>query len=371
MNKRGWGVTVVGIIFLCFVGGLIASTKYPHTIVVGGTGIATTTLPAQAAITVPEQPSLDIAAYNEKLLQIANLETIEHITTIRGTSSTPTSTIITTSTIPIGWPVRTTYPDAGPLLPFDRIVAYYGNLSSPEMGVLGEYPKAQVLQMLASTTQEWQAADPTTTVVPALDYIAVAAQGTPGVDSDYRLRMSANQIEQVIQMATQINGIIFLDVQVGLSSVEEEVPLLAPYLKLPQINLALDPEFDMHDGQKPGTAIGTMDASDINYAADYLANIVKENNLPPKILVVHLFTQSMVTNYKEITPLPEVQIVMDMDGFGSPAEKLKTFQECVEGQPVQFAGLKLFYKNDTLAGHLMTPAEVIRLSPEPSYIQYQ
>ena len=87
-----------------------------------------------------------------------------------------------------------------------------------------------------------------------------------------------------------------LDVQVGLSNVQTEIPLLEPYLKLPQVNLSLDPEFAMHNGQKPGTVIGTMDASDINYAADYLANIVKVNNLPPKILVIHRFTQSMVTH---------------------------------------------------------------------------
>jgi len=127
----------------------------------------------------------------------------------------------------------------------------------------------------------------------------------------------------------------------------------------------------MHDGQKPGTVIGTMDASDINYAADYLANIVRENNLPPKILVVHRFTQPMVTNYQEITPLPEVQIVMDMDGFGVPANKIKTYEDCIDQEPVQFTGFKLFYKNDVAAGHLMTPAEVLNLSPEPSYIQYE
>jgi hypothetical protein len=278
---------------------------------------------------------------------------------------------VTTSTIPIGWPVKTVYPNAHALLPFDRIVAYYGNLSSPEMGILGRYPEAQVLQMLASTTAEWQAADPTTTVVPALDYIAVAAQGQPGPDGDYRARMSAAQVGQVIQMAAQINGIVFLDVQLGLSNVQTEIPLLEPYLKLPQVNLALDPEFAMHNGQKPGTVIGTMDASDINYAANYLANIVQENNLPPKILVIHRFTQAMVTNYREIAPLPEVQIVMDMDGFGPPAEKLKTYEDYIDDEPVQFTGFKLFYKNDTVAGHLMTPTEVLKLSPEPSYIQYQ
>jgi hypothetical protein len=38
------------------------------------------------------------------------------------------------------WPVRSAYPNPGAILPFNRIVAYYGNLYSRNMGVLGEYP---------------------------------------------------------------------------------------------------------------------------------------------------------------------------------------------------------------------------------------
>jgi hypothetical protein len=371
MNKKNRFAVIIGIILLCFLGGILELLKNSRAIVVNGTDAIQATATEETETTASLLPSLNALAYNAKLLQIANLTTITHVKIIKATNSTPSSTIITTSTIPAGWPVKAAYPDGGALLPFDRIVAYYGNLSAPEMGILGRFPEAQVLQMLASTTEEWQAADPTTPVLPALDYIAVAAQGAPGFDGDYRARMSADQINQVIQMAAQINGVIFLDLQVGLSNVQTEVPLLAPYLKLPQVNLALDPEFAMHNGQKPGTVVGTMDAADINYAANYLANIVKENNLPPKILVVHRFTQAMVTNYQEITPLPEVQIVMDMDGFGSPSEKISTYRDYIQGEPVQFTGFKLFYKNDVAAGHLMTPAEVLKLSPEPSYIQYQ
>ncbi len=183
--------------------------------------------------------------------------------------------------------------------------------------------------------------------------------------------MPASQIDKIIQMASLVKGIVFLDVQVGLSDARKEIPLLEPYLKLPQVHLALDPEFAMHNGQRPGTVIGTMDASDINYAADYLANIVREYDLPPKMLVVHRFTQAMVTNYQKISPLPEVQIVMDMDGFGPPSQKLTTYQGFIQSEPVQFTGFKLFYKNDSQAGHLMTPSEVLRLSPQPSYIQYE
>jgi len=100
---------------------------------------------------------------------------------------------------------------------------------------------------------------------------------------------------------------------------------------------------------------------------------VAQHNLPPKILVVHRFTDDMVTDTMQIKPLPEVQIVMDMDGFGFPAKKINTYQQVIAPYPIQFTGFKLFYKNDIKGpqGHLMTPEEVLRLSPQPSYIQYQ
>ncbi len=197
------------------------------------------------------------------------------------------------------------------------------------MGILGEYPPNQVLQMLQATAAQWQAADPSTPVIPAIDYIAVAAQNHPGPDGKYRLRMPQSQIEKAIGMANQINGLVFLDVQVGQSNVETEVPLLKQYLELPNVELALDPEFDMYGKYAPGTVIGTMDASDINFVANFLASIVKEYNLPPKILVMHRFTQAMVTNYKEIQPLPQVEIAMDMDGFGLPAMKIRTYKDFI------------------------------------------
>src|ERR1035437_684827 len=100
---------------------------------------------------------------------------------------------------------------------------------------------------------------------------------------------------------------------------------------------------------------------------------MQENHLPPKVLIVHRFTQAMVTNYKKIQPLPEVQIVMDMDGYGSQAKKKNTYLRVVQSEPVQFTGIKLFYKNDIRppADGLLTTTEVLKLTPAPIYIQYQ
>lgn len=93
--------------------------------------------------------------------------------------------------------------------------------------------------------------------------------------------------------------------------------------------LGLDPEFSMPAGKVPGKVIGTLDAKDINFAINYLAHLVKEHNLPPKVLVVHRFTARMVTNHDRISIVPEVQVIMDMDGWGPQWLKKDSYREYI------------------------------------------
>jgi len=134
------------------------------------------------------------------------------------------------------------------------------------------------------------------------------------------------------------------------------------------VHLALDPEFAMKLGGVPGRRIGTLDADDVNYAVRLLAGIVDRKKVPPKILVVHRFTQRMLTNHDKIMLDPRVQLVVDMDGFGAPYLKEDAYKFFIVPEPVQFTGFKLFFKNDK---PMMTPEQVIRLWPVPYYIQYQ
>jgi hypothetical protein len=221
--------------------------------------------------------------------------------------------------------------------------------------------------------KKWNIADPKTPALPALHYIVVVAQGSAGADGKYRARMPGTEIDKVLAMAAKINAIVFLDIQVGFSNLQSEVPLLEKYLKLPNVHLGIDPEFSMKSGIRPGKIVGTLDAADINFTIDYLAKVVKENNLTPKILVVHRYTQKMVTGYKQIKPVPEVQVVINMDGWGGQAKKIGTYKNFVYPEPVQFTGFKLFYKNDILENGtvLMSPETLLKLNPKPIYIQYQ
>ncbi|MEP7144666.1 MAG: hypothetical protein ABI707_17420, partial [Ferruginibacter sp.] len=244
---------------------------------------------------------IDTAGYNKKMEALSNYDTTGK------------------------WPVKTPYPLQGALLPYNRIVAFYGNLYSKRMGVLGALPKDSMLKKLQEEVTKWQAADTSVHVIPALHYVAITAQGAPGKDNKHRMRMPFHQVDTIMDWAKQINAMVFLDIQVGHSSVKDEVPALKKYLELPNVHLGIDPEFSLKNGEIPGSKIGTFNSDDINDAIDFLAGIVRKNNLPPKVLVVHRFTQGMVTGYEKIKTLPEVQVVMDMDGFGEKFLKRSTY----------------------------------------------
>jgi hypothetical protein len=271
------------------------------------------------------------------------------------------------------WPVKMPEPLPGAIFPKNRVVAYYGNPLSKKMGVLGEYPKDSMLQMLDREVIRWAKADPTHPVVPALHLIATVAQGAPGRAGLFRLQMRDSMVNEVYSWIKAKNGLFFIDVQVGKSSVQAELPRLRPFLENPDVHLAIDPEFAMAtSGKVPGTVIGTLDAADVNWAVNWLDEIAREKKLPPKILIVHRFTRKMVTNATKIRYTPHVQVVMDMDGWGPPWLKFDSYHDYVKAEPVQFTGFKLFYHNDTKKGDpLLTPAEVLRLTPKPLYIQYQ
>lgn len=272
------------------------------------------------------------------------------------------------------WPVKNQpIPLPGSILPFKRIVVYYGNLHSKKMGALGEYPPKEMWSRLNAEVKRWEKADPSTPVQAGVHYIAAVASGTPGKDGKYINRMGDKQIDSVIAIAKMHNGIVFLDLQVALSNIKDELPRIEKYLQMPNVNLGIDPEFSMKGGDVPGKRIGTYDAADINYCSQYLVNLIKKYNLPPKVFTVHRFTKKMVTNYQNIKLHPEVQMVMHMDGWGEPDLKLGTYRYFIQNEPVQFTGFKLFYKNDIKkAPHrMMTPEELMKLKPIPSYIQYQ
>ncbi|HEX2091117.1 MAG TPA: hypothetical protein VHG28_01900 [Longimicrobiaceae bacterium] len=271
-----------------------------------------------------------------------------------------------------GWYPRMPEFRDGALLPCNRIVVYYGNPNSKRMGALGEFPRDEMLARLRRQVDQWKQADPSTPVIPGLHLIAVVAQGDPGPSGKYRAQIRDRQVDSIYQMARSINGIMFIDVQVGTDDVRNIMPRFEGFLKRPDIHFAVDPEFYMRGGVVPGRKIGTMYAADINWVMDELTRIVRENNLPPKVLVIHRFTRNMVPDVQNVRLRPEVQLVMHMDGWGAPWLKYDSYRDYVARYPAQFTGWKNFYHNDTKKGDPLTqPRDLVQLWPEPLYIQYQ
>jgi hypothetical protein len=191
------------------------------------------------------------------------------------------------------WPAAPA-PLPGSILPSHRIIAFYGNPLSKRMGVLGEYPPDVMLAKLDSVVKEWQAADPSTPVKPALHYIAAVAQGSAGKDGMWRARMDSARIETVYGWAKQHNALLFLDVQVGKSTMQRELPPLMKFLERPDVHLGMDAEFSMHygaEGLPPGKRIGQFDAADVNWVSAQLRALVDQKKIPPKVLVVHRWTE--------------------------------------------------------------------------------
>jgi hypothetical protein len=240
-----------------------------------------------ASLVPPPVPTLDRADYDRRMRRLAHVPETA------------------TNTDGLDWPAKASYPELGAILPFHRIVAYYGNFYSTGMGVLGEYPEEQMLEMFRKEIALWEAADPETPVMPAIDYIAIVAQGGAGKDGTYRARMPGTEIDKAVALAEKVDGIVILEVQAGLSDVMTEVKTLEPYLKMPQVHLAIDPEFAMKRRRAPpGTVVGTVSAAEVNEAIAYLSELVRAHELPPKVLVVHRYTRPMVTDAEDIEPTP-------------------------------------------------------------------
>jgi hypothetical protein len=254
------------------------------------------------------------------------------------------------------------------LLPQYRLLLFYGFPNNEQMGILGEYDKQRLLELLRDQAAAYEAADPSRPVKIAFEVIASVAQADPQSDGSYLLDAPAELLNEYSEFAEANDMLLFLDVQIGRRKVSAEVEGLRPWLEKPFVHLAIDPEFAMEKGQTPGLHIGQVDGSDITWSQQYLAEISKELGIPPKVLIVHQFQYAMIENKDTVAPMPGVQLVIDMDGWGAPDLKRATYDAVITQQPIEYHGVKLFYKQDV---PLMTPEEVLDLSPVPDLIIYQ
>ncbi|MDQ3614113.1 MAG: hypothetical protein M3412_07255 [Chloroflexota bacterium] len=254
------------------------------------------------------------------------------------------------------------------LLPEYRILTYYGFPGNENMGILGEHDMQRVLELLRAQAAEYEAADPSRPVMIAFEVIASVAQPEPQTDGSFLLDTPSELLDQYAEFTAANDILLFLDVQVGRRTVEAEIEGIRPWLELPHVHLAIDPEFAMEEGQIPGDHIGQVDATDIAFAQRWLVDLTTEMGIPPKVLIVHQFHYTMIENKDQVEPMAGVQLVIDADGFGPPATKTEAYAVMIGQMPIEYHGVKLFYKQDV---PLMTAEEILDLEPVPDLVIYQ
>jgi hypothetical protein len=259
-------------------------------------------------------------------------------------------------------------PADGALLPDYRIVTFYGHPHDPGMGIVGEYEIEQLAEMLRTEAANYAAADPSRPVIPALEIIATVAQRVPGSDGTYILDTDTETLTAYIDFAAEQGMLVVLDLQVGRGTVAAEIEKVRGLLARPNVHLAIDPEFAVAEGQIPGEYIGSVSAESIADAQKVLAEISAANGIPPKMLIVHQFREDMIQGKDQLAPVPGVQLVIDADGYGGPELKTAVFNFLVRDEPVEFGGVKLFYRQDV---PMMTAQEILALVPAPDVIIYQ
>ncbi len=248
-----------------------------------------------------------------------------------------------------------------------RIVALYGGPQSDELGALGQGSPSEAAERLREQAEEYEG-DGRRPVVPAMELIAVIANGAPGDDGAYSTRLDAEQVRDYLEAAREANALLLLDIQPGREDFLSNVKAFREFLAEPDVGIALDPEWSMDSGEVPGEQIGETDAETVNEVSDYLAGVVREERLPQKVLLIHRFTEAMIQDEDDIERRPELAIVENADGFGPQAGKLSKYRRFTEDEDGLYEGFKLFYKEDT---NLMSPEEVLDLSPEPDVVVYE
>jgi hypothetical protein len=268
-------------------------------------------------------------------------------------------------------------------VPANRLVLYYYIPGAP-WGFVGTYNDSDLLARVQAQSQQYASLDPAHPVISGLDIVAPVAQADPGPDGYYSAFPPADLIQHYVDLATQQHLLLFLDMQIGRAPLLPEVGALWQYLQLPNVELALDPEFAVAPDGIPDLNLGHMLASDINPVIDELARLVNGQphidgeRLPPKILIIHQWQDVMLPDWYNIHPRPGVSVITCSDGFGSPGSKQDDYQEFDNTHLIQYPGIKLFYPNfpgnpthPTLDDPLMAPADVLALQPSPILVMYQ
>ncbi len=252
------------------------------------------------------------------------------------------------------------------IVPANRVVAFYGAPRDPELGTLGIGSPDRAAERLERQASQY--ARPGRPVLPAFELIATLVTEEAGEEGNHALHEEDATIRRYLRAARAHEMLLILDIQPGYASFLDEARRLEPFLKQPDVSLALDPEWSMDPPQLPGQEIGSTDAETINEVSSYLSRLVRRHDLPQKLLVVHRFTEEMIESEEQLERHPGVALVVNVDGFGDRPNKLAKYGQLAREGRSSFNGFKLFYEEDT---NLMEPEQVLRMRPQPHLVVYE
>ncbi|TVR27241.1 MAG: hypothetical protein EA389_03600 [Ilumatobacter sp.] len=253
-----------------------------------------------------------------------------------------------------------------PLFPTYRMVALYGTDASDQLGALGEQTPEEAADRLREVMQPWEQASDRP-VLGTFELIATIATAAPGDDGLYRSVSPSDRVQRYLDVARQHGFYLVLDIQPGRSDFLTEVQRYEEFLREPDVGVALDPEWRMGPDEVPGQLVGQVSAAEVNDVARYLADIVADEGLPQKLLIVHQFQDRMITDRDQLIAPPELAVNIHMDGFGTREMKLETYSVTRIDPPFS-NGFKLFYDEDI---DIFGAADVLEFDPVPDFVSYQ
>ena len=254
-------------------------------------------------------------------------------------------------------------PDAG-----RRLVAMYGHPATVGLGVLGEQGPSEGVERLRTLADGYGADG--SVVLPTFEIIATVASVGPGADGDYSAETAHDVIRPWVEVAAANDLYVVLDLQPGRTDFLAQAKYYEEFLRLPHVGLALDPEWRLEPDEVHLVQIGSVDAAEINRVSEWLAGIVREEALPQKLLILHQFHLSMITNRSLIETPPELAVLIHMDGQGSQGSKHGTWNTltALPDADRYYWGWKNFIDEDFPTAK---PEDVLDLTPAALFISFQ
>lgn len=271
---------------------------------------------------------------------------------------------------PASGPPRTELPGGGrEIFPDYRLVGFSGYPGAPALGRMGIGKLDDRIAEMKKVAEPYAMGRK---AMPIMELIATVVHPSPMENGKYSAPIDTSVVDEHLAAAKKHDAMLLLDIQPGRSDFVTEVKYWEKYLKEPNVGVALDPEWRMGPNEIPMRTFGSVNGKELDEVSKYLARLVDENNLPQKVMVVHQLRKPIVKDENLLRERDQVAAVKSVDGIGSRGMKIDTWGVLVKDMNPAFAsGFKLFYEEDAKFGPLMTPIEVMELTPTPEYILYE